>query len=151
MAMTVDASRLHSLLAGDAVAQVFEDHLLTPSLEKSVPLIGMRPPRAKSQAGAGQAVAVLDTGVDFQHPFLKGKAAAEACFSTNAQHRDVVLRSACPSGEESEIGPGAGWPCDPDYGCDHGMRAPWRVTWVLYWHVNWTVWRGENEVAPLST
>jgi outer membrane protein OmpA-like peptidoglycan-associated protein len=123
MAMTVDASRLRGLLTGDAVTQVFEDHLMTPSLEKSVPLIGMRPPRAKSQAGAGQAVAVLDTGVDFQHPFLQGKAAAEACFSTNAQHRDVILGSACPSGEESEIGPGAGRPCDPAFGCDHGTRV----------------------------
>jgi outer membrane protein OmpA-like peptidoglycan-associated protein/subtilisin family serine protease len=123
MAMTVDASRLRGLLTGDAVTQVFEDHLMAPSLQQSVPLIGMRPPRAETQAGAGQAVAVLDTGVDFQHPFLKGRAAAEACFSTNARQRDVVLRSACPSGEESEIGPGAGRPCDPAFDCDHGTRV----------------------------
>jgi subtilisin family serine protease len=123
MAMTVDASRLRSLLTGDAVAQIFEDRLMAPSLQQSVPLIGMRPPRVEAQAGAGLSVAVLDTGVDFQHPFLKGKAAAEACFSSNAQQGGVILRSACPSGEESEIGSGAGRPCDPAFGCDHGTRV----------------------------
>jgi outer membrane protein OmpA-like peptidoglycan-associated protein/subtilisin family serine protease len=123
MAMTVDASRLRGLLTGDAVTQVFEDHLMAPSLQQSMPLIGMRPPRAETQAGAGQTVAVLDTGVDFQHPFLKAKAAAEACFSSNVRQRGVVLRSACPSGDENEIGPGAGRPCDPAYRCDHGTRV----------------------------
>jgi len=123
MAMTVDASRLRSLLTGDTVTQVYEDHLMAPSLRQSVPLIGMRPSRAEAQAGAGQSVAVIDTGVDFQHPFLKGRAADEACFSSNARQRGVVLRSACPSGDESEIGPGAGRPCDPAYGCDHGTRV----------------------------
>ena len=104
------------------VAQVFEDQLHSPSLSKSVPLIGL--PSGRSGGGvAGHAVAVLDTGVDASHPFLKGKVIAEVCFSSNKQRRGAVIRSACPSGDLMQIGPGAARPCDPAYGCAHGTHV----------------------------
>ena len=34
-----------------------------------------------------------------------------------------MFRSACPSGLDSEVGPGAGRPCDPAYGCSHGTHV----------------------------
>ncbi len=123
MAMTVDAARLNTLLEGKAVTQVFEDHLLPPRLQRSVPLIGLVPPRAAARTGAGTAVAVIDSGVDGEHPFLRDKVVAEACFSSEYQDGDVIARSACPSGRRQEIGPGAGRPCDPAYGCAHGTHV----------------------------
>ncbi len=123
MAMSVDAGRLRRLLRGDVVSQVFVDRMLRASLLQSGPLIGLPPAPSRSFMGAGQAVAVLDTGVDAQHPFLKGKVVAEACFSTEDRAGPFVIRSACPSGNLSETGPGAGRPCDPAYGCNHGTHV----------------------------
>ncbi|MBT4491097.1 MAG: S8 family serine peptidase [Rhodospirillaceae bacterium] len=123
MAMSVDAGRLSQLLQGDAVAQVFIDHLLTPSLSQSVPLIGLQRPRKRSNSGAGQAVAIIDSGVDSQHPFLKGRVVAEACFSSIRKRGKMVIRSACPSGQRHEVGPGAARPCGSAYGCGHGTHV----------------------------
>jgi subtilisin family serine protease/outer membrane protein OmpA-like peptidoglycan-associated protein len=123
MAMSVNATRLRRLLRGDVVQQVFVNQMLRANLLQSVTLIGGPPERAGSFRGAGQAVAVLDTGVDAQHPFLKGKVIAEACFSSAGRAGPVVMRSACPSGNRGETGPGAGRPCDPAYGCGHGTHV----------------------------
>ena len=51
------------------------------NLIESVPLIGMTAAYTLNATGAGQAVAVLDTGVKSDHEFLIGKVVAEACFS----------------------------------------------------------------------
>lgn len=51
-------------------------------------------------AGRGTMVAVVDTGVDVSHPFLRGQVAAEACFSI----------SGCPNGELTMFGSGAARP-----------------------------------------
>ncbi|MDP6875055.1 MAG: S8 family serine peptidase [Alphaproteobacteria bacterium] len=123
MAMTVDAVRLNTLLEGKAVAQVYEDRLLPPRLQRSVPLIGLDLPRAPTRTGAGTAVAIIDSGVDGEHPFLRDKVVAEACFSSEVQVGGMNARSACPNGARQEIGPDAGRPCDPAYGCDHGTHV----------------------------
>lgn len=123
MAMSVDAARLQQLLKGDTAVQVFEDQMMAPSLVSSAPLIGMPGSKVPGGAGSGLAVAVLDTGVDSRHPFLAGKIIAEACFSTEGQGEGVVVQSTCPSGNISEIGPGAGQPCDHAYGCNHGTHV----------------------------
>jgi outer membrane protein OmpA-like peptidoglycan-associated protein len=123
MAMTVDPPRLRQLLTGDAAVQVYEDRLLPPRLQQSVPLIGLVPPRGPSHSGTGMAVAVIDSGVDSQHPFLRGKVVGEACFSAQFQSPEVSARSACPSGERQEVGPGAGQPCGAPYDCSHGTHV----------------------------
>jgi subtilisin family serine protease len=123
MAMTVSAARLRELLKGDAVEQVYEDKGYTASLSKSVPLIGSKSMKLGAHNGAGQAVAILDTGVDSNHPFLKGKVIAEACFSSEGTKWETVIHSACPSGKRVEIGPGAARPCDAAYGCAHGTHV----------------------------
>ncbi|RQW78275.1 MAG: hypothetical protein EHM62_07680, partial [Methylococcus sp.] len=84
------------------------DRLFRPLLQGSVPLIGMTGADgalALGATGAGQAVAVLDTGVQAQHPFLAGKVIAEACFSTNAYAG--VVTSLCPNKANTQTGPGA--------------------------------------------
>lgn len=75
-------------------------------LNESVPLVGMTGADGAYVLGAtgqGQAVAVLDTGVEADHPFLRGKVIAEACFS-NGAGEDISL---CPNGSDTQVGPGA--------------------------------------------
>ena len=55
--------------------------------------------------GAGQAVAVLDTGVKSNHEFLAGKVVAEACFSNAGGAGGQV--SLCPNGAQSKPAQGA--------------------------------------------
>jgi subtilisin family serine protease len=61
--------------------------------------------------GAGQWIAVLDTGVDRWHPFFAGKYIGEACFGTN----DPNYESLCPgqdaAGDSSPGIVGSGTPC----------------------------------------
>jgi hypothetical protein len=60
-------------------------------------------------------VAILDTGVDKNHPFLTGSVLAEACFSMNGN---------CPNNSVQMIGPGAGIPCTyATRGCKHGTHV----------------------------
>ena len=70
--------------------------------------------------GEGQVVAILDTGVDADHPFLAGKVVAEACFSTTASNST----SLCPGGVSESTAPGSGRNCPVAiFGCDHGTHV----------------------------
>src|SRR5262249_32247365 len=52
-------------------------------------------------------------------PFLAGKVAAEACFSST---QPGITQSFCPNGANQQIGPGAAAPCSlPD--CIHGTHV----------------------------
>ncbi len=65
--------------------------------------------------GAGQTVAILDSGVQSDHPWLAGRVVGEACFSYDRN---------CPNGETEQLGAGAGTPCTyaPD-NCAHGTHV----------------------------
>ncbi|MFO1431175.1 MAG: S8 family serine peptidase [Candidatus Competibacteraceae bacterium] len=99
LAMHVDAIGLRALLANSNVEAVYEDKVLLPTLADSTPLIGATTAWQQGFTGNGQVVAVLDTGVDKNHPFLSGKVIDEACFSTtNATDNS---RTVCPNGQSS--------------------------------------------------
>ena len=95
MALLVDAAALEALLANPNVVDIIEDIPVPPALQDSVPLIGADPDGSFSgYTGQGQAVAILDTGVDKNHPFLSGKVVSEACYSN--PYGDGT--SLCPGG-----------------------------------------------------
>ena len=118
-AADVTPAGLDALLADPAVASVHEDEMLTPFL--SISTAKIRAPEAwgRGYAGQGQAVAVLDTGVDGTHPFFGGRVIAEACFSSTVA--SLGIQGICPDGADSMIGPGAGEPCAAD--CRHGTHV----------------------------
>ena len=120
LAMEVDTATLEQLRASQEIKAITEDKIARASLQQSVPLIGGTNAWAAGYSGADQAVAVLDTGVDKHYPFLAGKVVAEACFSTSAF--DQFFQSACPNGEQEQIGVGAGVNCAAD-DCDHGTHV----------------------------
>ncbi|PKG83277.1 hypothetical protein CXF85_11140 [Colwellia sp. 75C3] len=59
------------------------------------------------------AVAVIDSGIDFNHPYLKNKVVAGACFSASGH---------CPNKEKKQFGIQAGKPCLFN-GCNHGTHV----------------------------
>ena len=64
--------------------------------------------------GRGQTVAVLDTGVESNHPWLADKVVDEACFS--------YARS-CPGGLDTATGQGSAQPCTYAESCGHGTHV----------------------------
>jgi subtilisin family serine protease len=122
VAVEVDQTAFAQLASNPLVAQLQEDKPIPPLLIDSVPLIQADEAWALGYAGSGQAIAILDTGVDTAHEFLAGKVVGEACFSTT----DAFWGSttACPNGQPSQAGSGAGVNCDlAFYGCDHGTHV----------------------------
>jgi hypothetical protein len=125
LSLEVDALELERLLSLPEVVSVRADSLLSPHLDRSAPQIGADAVWAMGFRGAGEAVAVLDSGVDSAHSALAGKVVAEACFSTTSPGFSSV--SVCPAGtnpggSDQQFGAGAATPCTVD-GCDHGTHV----------------------------
>jgi len=98
-AINVNATELEDLAADPQVVRLHENALKKTNLEQSIPLIGMPAAYTSGATGSGYAVAVVDTGVKSDHPFLAGKVILEGCFS-NAGGRGGGT-SSCPNGTPS--------------------------------------------------
>lgn len=118
LALEVEATGLEQLRNDPAVTTVEEDALHYPTLAESVPLIGAPAAWGNGFAGAGQTLAILDTGVDKTHPFLLNKVVAEGCFSTNSS----ISTSVCADTVSQSSAPGSGVHCNAP-GCDHGTHV----------------------------
>ncbi len=122
LALDVDAVALDALATAANVTSIEEDKMSKPSLAESTVLIGATAAWASGYAGAGQTVAILDTGVDKTHPFLSGKVVSEACYSTTYAPSGSV--SFCPGGASSSTATGSGVNCSVAIsGCSHGTHV----------------------------
>lgn len=71
--------------------------------------------------GAGTAIAVIDSGINVNHPALAGKNIGDACFANTF---GTTTLAQCPSGATPQIGPGAASNCPGDSTrCDHGTHV----------------------------
>jgi uncharacterized membrane protein len=124
--INVTKAEMEALAADPQVLFINQDVADPLNLVNSVPMIGMNNPNggayAKGATGAGQAVAILDTGVQTSHPFITAsKVIAEACFSTTESIGNAT--SLCRNGVPNETGPGSGANCTGAEGCFHGTHV----------------------------
>ena len=85
-------------------------------LADSVPLIGADQRIASGNDGSGVTVAVIDTGIDTNHPSLEDSLVAEACILEN-------LGGQCPDGSSRQTGPGSA-----EDGHGHGTHVTGIIT-----------------------
>ena len=119
MAMELDAAGLKFLRNSPDVSSIAEDLPNEATLAESVPLIGGNAAWDSGFSGAGQTIAILDTGVNKTHSFLSGKVVSEACYSTT----DAQWISVCPGGVTASTSPGSGVNCSVTLDCRHGTHV----------------------------
>lgn len=120
---SVDAAGLEQLQASAEALDVSENKPLRLALSQSLSLVGAQRAWASQFKGTGKTIAVIDSGVDKNHPWLSGKVVSEACYSTN----NGVYSSICPNGISPSTDTGSGVPCEvPGFGdvghCGHGTH-----------------------------
>ena len=116
-----DRRGIYDLVDNPHVAYVTADEPAPPLLETSLRTLHVDEVHATDVLGHGYSVAVLDTGVDYDHPFFDGKLRAEGCFSTVTS--DVYsVTSLCGNGLDVDLTEGAGRNCGLP-GCDHGTHV----------------------------
>ena len=115
VALSMTEESLDELQASGQAASVQEDRADFATLAQSTPLVEGAEARTLGRNGAGQHIAVLDTGIDKTHPVLAGKVVSEACFSAGAD---------CPGGVTSSTAVGSGVNCTYAVsGCRHGTHV----------------------------
>lgn len=133
LALELDAAALEALVNLPQVVAIEEDIPVPPALSSSVPVIGANEAWAGGFTGAGQTVAILDTGVDSDHAaFTTGgnRIVSEGCYSTtNAGYGATTV---CPGGVEASTAVGSGVDCTATVGatnskaqsdCSHGTHV----------------------------
>ncbi|AQZ69038.1 hypothetical protein BKM31_53010 [[Actinomadura] parvosata subsp. kistnae] len=101
----VDGTTLEKLKRDSRVQSVYKDELSMPFLDTSTVTIRSVQANRAGWNGTGTTVAVLDTGIDSDHPFFTGRIADEACFSSSSGRDGAV--SLCPNNQPSQTGPGS--------------------------------------------
>lgn len=135
MAIDVNANEFERLINLPEVVSIEDEQILAVNLAESTEFIGASAPTSKwgnwSQRnngggawangvnGSGQTIAILDTGVDKNHPFLANKVVSEACYSGGG----ITSQSLCPNSALSSIASNSALPCTTFNGCIHGTHV----------------------------
>lgn len=99
IAARINRRALWALSRHKNVARVVEDKKVHALLAESGPLIGSTTAHTAGFSGSGVAVAVIDTGIDTDHPFLQDNILREECF---------LADGGCPvTGGDRASGPGS--------------------------------------------
>jgi subtilisin family serine protease len=120
IALWADLDTLTHLVGSASVHRIVVDDVEAFHLGTSIPQIfGDIVRQSLVTPGAGQTVAIIDSGVDGSHPFLAGKVVSEACFSTGGAF--AGSDSVCPGGNDTTAA-GSGGPCGIT-NCGHGTHV----------------------------
>jgi len=122
MSAFVTPAQLRRLLGDPQVVSIQEDVPARPQLAQSVPLIRANRVWQRGFTGAGQVVAIVDTGSDDKHPMLRNKLVAALCRSTDSPVNSS--QSVCPGGVAASNNIKSGRPCAEEVdGCFHGTHV----------------------------
>jgi subtilisin family serine protease len=120
----ISRAGLLKLQRNESVLQVFPDTLMKTSLPQSTALLDVPLVWEKQTRGSGVSIAVLDTGLQTQHPFVKERIVAEACFSSTSEAQKST--TLCANGQGEMVGAGASEACDfraVTSNCVHGTHV----------------------------
>ncbi|MCB1743816.1 MAG: hypothetical protein KDK91_25800, partial [Gammaproteobacteria bacterium] len=130
MTLSVDAAGLQALLEDPRVESVVPEQPTPFALASSLPLLTGQPFGVPlSHDGSGQAVVILDSGVDSTHRAFTGRVVEEACFSRTLTSGGASSTTLCPNGAQTlgaspgMVGAGAAMPCTHHSLCDHGTHV----------------------------
>jgi subtilisin family serine protease len=114
---------LAALAADPRVVSVRRDRTYSPvSLASGLQVIGADKAHTAGTTGQGQTIAIVDTGVDADHPALGGRVVRQACFSAT----DGGAQSLCPNGLAEDVSADAETAACVHGGvnlCDHGTHV----------------------------
>ena len=129
IAFAVDFRALEYLVSSPLVASIEEDTLMAPTVDENLAAIGA-PAAWNTSMGAGQKIAILDTGINHFHPAFDGRVFTEACFSDPTATTGAELL--CPNGQATQYGIGTSFvgECIPNIigsflpkDCEHGNHV----------------------------
>ena len=92
-----NAREIAELRANPDVAHVYDNVPMRPMTDTSVQQVGAPALWARGYSGFGVAVAVLDTGVEKDHPMIGPAITASACYNTTITGESSSL---CPNGQD---------------------------------------------------
>ncbi|MEQ9028994.1 MAG: S8 family serine peptidase, partial [Aggregatilineales bacterium] len=118
--LVVDEAGLLALIAMPEVNGIFEDVAYPQQLASAGAVIGATVAHSNNYTGAGQAIAILDSGAQSDHPFFGERIVQEACFSVDDPNGGFT--GVCPNGQYSQVGAGSAQPCVGG-SCDHGTHV----------------------------
>jgi subtilisin family serine protease len=96
LALSAGPDALTALSQSTAVIGITEDIPQPPALDATLPVINGDDVQTLGWDGNGQTVAILDTGIDVDHPFFAGRIVSQACYSNSAGNTGES--SLCPNG-----------------------------------------------------
>ena len=113
VALRGDGGTLRALGRNPHVLRVSEDVAEPPSLASSLPVINGDDVQSLGFTGAGRTVAILDSGIDADHPFFQDnngtpantRILSQACYSTPSNNTDEF--SLCPAEVTSSTAAGS--------------------------------------------
>ncbi len=135
VALRGDGQTIRALQRNPHVVAISEDRLSAPTLDSTLPVINADDTQSLGWTGAGTTVAILDTGIDADHPFFNdnngtpadSRILSQACYSTPSNNTDEF--SLCPGEVTSSTAAGS---ADIDGNarcagignrCDHGTHV----------------------------
>ena len=119
----MDRDRIEFLRDNPLVKAVFVDEPQKVLLDTSIPELRVGSMHHEGRGRDDVSVAVLDTGVNYHHDFLKGKLRAEGCFSTTDTGPDWTADTLCGNGLDMDVTTGSGLNCVGLRGCGHGTHV----------------------------
>lgn len=128
VAIRVDQESLKKLEKNPLIKAIYENSMRKATLSQSIELVFKNQVGSRYTGNNEWAVAVLDSGVDKSHSFLKTgsteKVISEACYSGGKISKLYSnLFSLCPGGVYSTTASNSGKNCTGFNGCDHGTHV----------------------------